>query len=121
MAFRAVDDMPRRLREVGRFERFDNGVQAPQPPAVVVLVMALDELQREAAQRPGTAVDLLQLIAHDDTSKHKVELRPDGLRTLCGARIRHATLTGLDGAPSWRDKTRGSCQPPEKRLHLCGP
>lgn len=81
--------------------------------------MTLDELQRESAQRPGTAVDLLQLIAHGDTSKHKVELRPDGLRTLSGARIRHATFTGLDGAPSWRDQTRGSCQPPVKRLRLC--
>jgi hypothetical protein len=47
-------------------------------------------------------------------------LRPDGLQTLSGARIRHATLTGLDGAPSWRDKTRGSCQPPTKRLRRCG-
>ena len=73
--------------------------------------MALDELERKAAQRPGTAVDLLKLIAHDDTSKHKVELRPDGSRRLLGARIRLATLTGLDGAPSWRDETRGSCNP----------
>ena len=30
-----------------------------------------------------------------------------------------ATLTGLDGAPSWRDETRGSCQPPTKRLRRC--
>ena len=82
LALQAVDDIARRLREIERFELLGDGVQAPQRPAVVVLVVALDELERKPAQRPGTAVDLLQLIAHDDTSKHKVELRPDGLRTL---------------------------------------
>ena len=33
------------------------------------------------------------------------------LKMLSDARIRHATLTGLDGAPSWRDKTRGPVTP----------
>src|SRR3979490_3391064 len=37
---------------------------------------------------------------------------------LSGARIRHATLTGLDGAPSWRDETRGSCYPQRKTTPL---
>jgi hypothetical protein len=35
-------------------------------PAVVVLVMALDELQREAVERPGTAMDGLKLVPHGD-------------------------------------------------------
>src|SRR5207237_3771568 len=76
LALEAVDDMARRLREIERLELLGDGVQAPQRPAIVVLVMTLDELQREAAQRPWTAIDLLQLIAHDNASKHKVELRP---------------------------------------------
>ena len=72
LALQAVDDVARRLGEIERFELLGDGVQAPQRAAIVVLVMAFDELQRKAVQRPGTAVDLLQLIAHDDTSKHKL-------------------------------------------------
>src|SRR4029077_13103741 len=77
-----VDDIARRLRVVERFELLGNGVQASHGAAIVVLIVALDELQREAAQRPRTAVDLLQLIAHDNTSKHKLNLRRDGSRTI---------------------------------------
>src|SRR5439155_18044749 len=78
LALQAVDDIARRLREIERFELLGDGVQAPQRSAIVVLVMALDELQREAAQRPWTAVDLLQLISHYDISKYMVDLLMGG-------------------------------------------
>jgi hypothetical protein len=71
LALQAVDDMARCLGEVERFELLGDRVQAPQRPAIVVLVMTLHELQRHATQRPGTAVDLLQLIAHDDLQAQK--------------------------------------------------
>src|SRR6266496_1523098 len=45
-------------------------------------------------------------------------VRTDCERDLVPASV--ATLTGLDGAPSWRDETRGSCRPPPKTLRLCG-
>src|SRR6185369_1140851 len=64
LALQAVDDIYRRLGEIERLELLGDGVQAPQRAAIVVLVMAFDELERQPAQRPGTAIDLLQLIFH---------------------------------------------------------
>jgi hypothetical protein len=49
LAFQAVDDVARRLGEVERFELLGDGIEAPQRPAVVVLVVTFDELEREAA------------------------------------------------------------------------
>src|SRR5262252_2641739 len=65
LTLEAVDDIARRGRVVDRFELRGDGVQPAHGAAVVVLVVALDELQREAVQQPGTAVDRCKLIAHD--------------------------------------------------------
>jgi hypothetical protein len=64
LALQAVQYVGRRRGEVERLELLADRVEAPERPAVVVLVVALDERQREPVQGPGTAVDLLQLIAH---------------------------------------------------------
>src|SRR5437667_10195857 len=56
--------MPRGLGEIERLELLGDGVQASQRPAVVVLVVALDQLERKPVERPRTAVDLLQMVAH---------------------------------------------------------
>src|SRR5215467_12536223 len=65
LTLEAVDDITRRGRVVDRFELRGDGVQPPHGAAVVVLVVALDELQGEPVQEPGTAVDRCKLIAHD--------------------------------------------------------
>ncbi len=64
LALQPVQDVPGRLLEIERLELLGDGVQAPQRPAVVVLVMALDQLHRKVGKRPGTALDRLQLVAH---------------------------------------------------------
>jgi hypothetical protein len=68
LALEAVEDVRRRFVEIERFELLRDRVQAPERTAVVVLVVALDERQREPVQRPGTAVDLLQLVTHRHVS-----------------------------------------------------
>src|SRR3954467_12880345 len=70
-----------RLREVERLELLGDGVQAAQRPAVVVLVVALDERQREAVQRPGTTVDLLKRVPHGALQAKQVD------RTWTGHRL----------------------------------
>src|SRR5262245_31590861 len=64
LALEPVEDVRGRLLEIKRLELLGDGVQAPERAAIIVLVMALDELHREVGQRPGTAVDLLELVAH---------------------------------------------------------
>src|SRR5262249_4137529 len=64
LALEAVEDVTGCGLEVERRELLGDGVQAPQRPAVVVLVVALDQLGRESVQGPRTAVDLFQLVAH---------------------------------------------------------
>jgi hypothetical protein len=64
LALEAVDHVAGRLREVQRSELLADGVQLAQRAAVVVLVVALEQLLREAEKQPGPAVDLLQLVAH---------------------------------------------------------
>jgi hypothetical protein len=45
LALQAVDHMAGRGRVVERFELLGDGVEAPHRPAVVVLVMALEQLR----------------------------------------------------------------------------
>jgi hypothetical protein len=49
-----------RTLENERRQLLRDGVEPAERPAVVVLVVALDELERKPVQQPGTAVDLLQ-------------------------------------------------------------
>src|SRR5215472_10580127 len=60
LALETVQNVARSAREVERLELLGDSVETPERPAVVVLVVALDELHREVGERPGTAVDLLQ-------------------------------------------------------------
>jgi hypothetical protein len=46
LALQAIDDMTWRLFEIERVEVLGNRVQAPQCAAIVILVVALDQLQR---------------------------------------------------------------------------
>ena len=62
--FRPLMTYPGVLREIERLELLSDGVEAPHGAAVVVLVVALHEGQGQAAQRPGTAVDLFQVVTH---------------------------------------------------------
>ena len=48
LALEAVDDVARRLGEIQRLQLLGNGVEAPQRSAIVVLVVALDQLGRKA-------------------------------------------------------------------------
>src|SRR5262249_11700276 len=64
LALERVQNMAGRAREVERLELFGDRVETPERPTVIILVMALDELYREIRERPGTAMDLLQRIAH---------------------------------------------------------
>ena len=66
-----VDDMAGRALEIERFELLGDRVETAQRAAIVVLVVALDELQREAVQHPRAAMDLFQRILHD-TSKRRL-------------------------------------------------
>jgi hypothetical protein len=57
--------MARSTGKVERLELFGDGVKPRECSTVVVLVVALDELHREIGERLRTAIDRLQLIAHD--------------------------------------------------------
>src|SRR5207344_3324446 len=64
LALQAVDEVARRLAEVERLELARDGVQPPQRAAVVILVVALDQLGRQPEQGPRTAGDRFQRVAH---------------------------------------------------------
>src|SRR6185437_5951215 len=89
LALEGVDEVARGLLEIERFELLGDGVQAPHRPAVVVLVMALDEVDREVGERPGADADLLQRVAHKSS---KAE------------RERHVA-PGRSGAFTWRRRS----------------
>src|SRR5215470_8656215 len=117
--------MGRRVVEIERRELLGDGVQAPERPAVVVFVMALDELDREIGQRPGTAMNLLERVPHGNPPSANDERR----RGARGLRARHWSDCGFDNAPLARNayrigrgtvlegttKSRGSCYPQLKR------
>src|SRR5262249_53115674 len=64
----AADDMRRRRGGIECFELFGNRVQARGGAALVVLIVALDELRREAPKGPGPAEQGCDLVSHVDVS-----------------------------------------------------
>ena len=66
LSLEPVDDVAGRILEIERLELFGNRVETAQGAAIVVLVVALDELQRQTVEHPRTAVDLFQRILHED-------------------------------------------------------
>ena len=65
LALEPVDHVARRGGEIERLQLLRDRVQASQRPAVVVLVMALDELERKAVQQPRPAIDGCELVTHE--------------------------------------------------------
>src|SRR6185437_4683626 len=76
----SVHHVTRRVREIERLELLRDGVEPAERAAVVVLVVALDELERKPVQQPGTAVDLLQCVPHVIASKRDDVWRRDARR-----------------------------------------
>src|SRR5262249_48074487 len=64
LTLEAIQNMSGRAREVGRVELLGDGVEAPQRAAVVVLVVALDQLHRQVREGPRPALDRFERITH---------------------------------------------------------
>jgi hypothetical protein len=85
LALEAGEQIRGRLGEVEQSELFGDRVQAPERAAVVVFVVALDELQRKAVQQPGTTEDRCELITHVSASCNTLKTRRPGEIALgCG-------------------------------------
>src|SRR5262245_12536865 len=82
----AADDMRRRRCGIERRKLCGNFVQPGERAAVVILVMALDQLSLDAQQRPGPAEQGCDLIGHGDVSR----MRAGAWTSSCGTQPRFA-------------------------------